>query len=133
MVCRNICEKIYSKMIVGQSHYLAGKKYCRRCERYLVTNRVFCPCCGMQLRTTPIESAYKQKLRKEKRKLYYNPISKNDMAKATCLIDIEDCPLLIDSSSYQGRRQWLLKLIYKGEISFLLANSIQFKFLFQDK
>jgi hypothetical protein len=29
-ICRNICEKIY-KMIVGQSHYLAGKKYCIRC------------------------------------------------------------------------------------------------------
>ena len=42
----------------------------------------------MQPRKTPIESAYKQKLRKEKRKLYYNFISKNGMAKATRLIDI---------------------------------------------
>jgi hypothetical protein len=88
MVCRNICEKIYSKMIVGQSHYLAGRKYCRRCECYLITNKVFCPCCGMQLRTTPNEGSYKQKLREEKRKLYYNPIPKNDMAKATYLVDI---------------------------------------------
>jgi hypothetical protein len=67
-------------MIVGQSHYLAGKKYCRRCECYLVTNKIFCiPCCGMQLRTTPIESAYKQKLRDEKRKISYNFRLKNDM------------------------------------------------------
>ena len=69
MVCRNICEKIYSKMVVGQSHYLAGKKFCRRCECYLITNKVFCPCCGMQLRTTPNEGSYKQKLREEKSKL----------------------------------------------------------------
>jgi hypothetical protein len=89
MVCRNVCEKIYSKIIVGQSHYLVGKKYCRRCERYLIIDKVFCPCCGMQLRTTPNEGSYKQKLRKEKRKLYYNSILKNDMAKATCLIDIK--------------------------------------------
>jgi hypothetical protein len=69
MVCRNICEKIYSKMVLGQSHYLAGKKFCRRCECYLITEKVFCPCCGMQLRTSPNEGSYKQKLREEKRKL----------------------------------------------------------------
>jgi uncharacterized Zn finger protein (UPF0148 family) len=90
MVCRNICEKIYSKLVVGQSHYLVGKKYCRRCERYLVTNKVFCPCCGMQLRTTPNEGSYKEKLREEKRKLYCSSILKNDMAKATSLIDIRE-------------------------------------------
>src|SRR5215207_4547354 len=32
MVCRNICERIYSKIVVGESHYSVGKKYCRRCE-----------------------------------------------------------------------------------------------------
>src|SRR5215208_904653 len=94
MVCRNICEKIYSKMIVCQSHYLAGKKYCRRCECYLVTNKIFCPCCGMELRTTPIESAYKQKLRDEKRKISYNFRPKNNMVKATSLIDIKVTPII---------------------------------------
>lgn len=63
MVCRNICEKIYSKIIVGESHYLAGKKYCRRCEYYFVTEKRFCQCCGMQLRITPSESGYKEKIR----------------------------------------------------------------------
>jgi uncharacterized Zn finger protein (UPF0148 family) len=81
-------------MIVGQSHYLAGKKYCRRCECYLVTNKIFCPCCGMQLRTTPIESAYKQELRDEKRKISYNFRPKNNMVKATSLIDIKVTPII---------------------------------------
>src|SRR5215212_9020152 len=36
MVCRNICERIYSKIVVGQSHYSVGKKYCRRCECYFL-------------------------------------------------------------------------------------------------
>lgn len=71
MVCRNICEKIHSEIIVGQSLYLAGKKYCRRCECYLITNIVFCPCCRMQLRTTPNDGSYKEKLREEKSKLAY--------------------------------------------------------------
>jgi hypothetical protein len=63
MVCRNICERIYSKIVVGESHYSVGKKYCRRCEIYLYHEGLFCPCCGMQLRTTPIDTKYKAKIR----------------------------------------------------------------------
>ena len=48
----------------------------------------------MQLRTTPIESAYKQKLRDEKRKISYNYRPKNDMAKASRLIDIKVMPII---------------------------------------
>jgi hypothetical protein len=39
MVCRNICENMHSKIIVGQSHYLDGKKYCRKYEHYFITDR----------------------------------------------------------------------------------------------
>lgn len=53
MVCRNLCERINSKIQVGRSNYLVGKKYCRRCEIYLYNDGTFCPCCGIQLRTTP--------------------------------------------------------------------------------
>jgi hypothetical protein len=63
MVCRNICEKIYSKIVVGESHYSVGKRYCRRCECYFMTMRLFCECCGMQLRVTPSEREYKEKMR----------------------------------------------------------------------
>jgi uncharacterized Zn finger protein (UPF0148 family) len=64
MVCRNICERIYSKRQIGQSDYLIGKKYCKRCEIYLYHNGgIFCPCCGMQLRTTPIDKESKEKIR----------------------------------------------------------------------
>src|SRR5918995_4944533 len=70
MVCRNICERINSKIVVGESHYLVGKKYCRRCERYFITKSIFCQCCGMQLRSTPAERECKEKVnRKRKRKL----------------------------------------------------------------
>jgi hypothetical protein len=63
MVCRNICEKIFSKIVVGESHYSVGKRYCRRCEYYFVTDKKFCQCCGMQLRLTPSEGEYKEKMR----------------------------------------------------------------------
>ena len=43
MVCKNLGEKLYSKIIFGNSHYEAGKKYCRRCEVYLFHDGMFCP------------------------------------------------------------------------------------------
>src|SRR5918994_2548587 len=76
MVCRNICERIYSKIVVGESHYFVGKKYCRRCECYSITKKIFCQCCGMQLRATPIEKELKEKLNRKKerkRKLVSKP------------------------------------------------------------
>ena len=57
-------------MIVGQSHYLAGKKYCRRCECYTYNHKVFIT---------------KIKRGKTTVTLYYNSILKTDMVKATCL------------------------------------------------
>ncbi|MFL6324160.1 MAG: hypothetical protein ACJ71K_11090 [Nitrososphaeraceae archaeon] len=69
MVCRNICERIYSKEITfGKSNYSLGKKYCRRCEVYLYYNEsMFCPCCGMQLRLTPSNREGKERLRQQRR------------------------------------------------------------------
>ena len=58
-------------MIVGQSHYLAGKKYCIRCECYTYNHKVFITKIKRRENFTII--------------LYYNSILKNDMVKATCL------------------------------------------------
>src|SRR6266704_2276833 len=63
MVCRNLCGRLYSKIIFGKSHYEGGKKYCRRCEVYYYHDGVFCPCCGMALRTSPTNKRDKQRLR----------------------------------------------------------------------
>jgi hypothetical protein len=56
-------------MVVGQSHYSVGKKYCRRCECYFITERMFCECCGMQLRASPAGRVYKEKVRAKKNEL----------------------------------------------------------------
>jgi len=66
MVCRNLCERLYSKIIFGKSHYEGGKKYCRRCDVYYYHSGVFCPCCGMALRTSPTSKRDKEKLRQLK-------------------------------------------------------------------
>jgi hypothetical protein len=54
MACRNLCERLDSKIIVGKSIYEEGKKYCRRCEVYFLHDGLFCPCCGMRLRVSPV-------------------------------------------------------------------------------
>jgi hypothetical protein len=78
MVCRNICERLdvlssnndnNNTGGLGSSsityHYLAGQKYCRRCDIFMFYDKgIFCPCCGMQLRTTPTTKTAKEKLMK---------------------------------------------------------------------
>ena len=44
-----------------------AKKYCRRCECYFITKKIFCQCCGMQLRATPAEREFKEKMRAKKK------------------------------------------------------------------
>jgi hypothetical protein len=66
MVCRNICDRLYSKVVFGISNYSLDQKYCRRCEVYMYNDSMFCPCCGMQLRLTPSSRKCKEILRKRK-------------------------------------------------------------------
>jgi len=51
-----------STIVVGQSQYSVGKKYCRRYECYFITPKAFSECCGMQLRNSPSEREYKEKM-----------------------------------------------------------------------
>ena len=43
--CKGICEK-YSRL---SPNYHDGKKSCRECGFFLVTQEVFCPCCKYPL------------------------------------------------------------------------------------
>jgi hypothetical protein len=54
---------IHSKTIVGKRYYEGGKKYCRRYEVYYCHDGVFCPCCGMALRSSPNNKKNKERLR----------------------------------------------------------------------
>src|SRR5262245_6165648 len=53
MVCKSICERILLKKY--RPGYGDGKKYCSKCEIYLFHDGNFCPCCGVQLRTSPAD------------------------------------------------------------------------------
>jgi hypothetical protein len=60
MVCRNLCENLYSKIIFGKSHYEGGKKYCRRCKIYFSYDGVFYPSAS---RMSPTSKLDKERLR----------------------------------------------------------------------
>jgi hypothetical protein len=47
--------------------YTSGGKFCRRCEFYFVTQKLFCQCCGMRLRGSPTAREYKEKVRAKKK------------------------------------------------------------------
>ncbi len=46
-----------------ESKYQGGKKYCRRCEVYFLHDGLFCPCCGMRLRLSPVNKRDRNRLR----------------------------------------------------------------------
>jgi len=69
MACRNLCERFDSRFTVGKAHYENGNKYCRRCEVYFFHNGIFCPCCGMALRSSPTSRKDKERLRQLKIKV----------------------------------------------------------------
>lgn len=63
-----MCERLDSKINAREGNYFVGKKYCRRCEIFLHHSGTFCPCCGMQLRTTPTNKEDRKRLRLKKRR-----------------------------------------------------------------
>src|SRR6266849_948702 len=80
MVCRNLCERLYSKIIFGKSYYEGGKKYCRRCEVYYCHDGMCCPCCGMALRMSPTNKRDKERLRQSQLKLRSTRSNNRDKA-----------------------------------------------------
>jgi hypothetical protein len=52
-----------SKDTSRENNYKDGKKYCRRCEIFLLHLGNFCPCCEMALRKSPTARKQKVKLR----------------------------------------------------------------------
>jgi hypothetical protein len=54
-------------LLRSKPNYLAGGKYCSKCEYYVITSELFCKCCGMRLRASPAAREYKEKVRTKKK------------------------------------------------------------------
>ena len=62
MVCKGICYKHKAKKPFMKSRYAEGQKRCSICEIFVKWEGVDCPCCGMNLRTSPRNTQNRQNL-----------------------------------------------------------------------
>jgi hypothetical protein len=58
---------------------LAGGKYCRRCEHFFITQKLFYECCGMRLRASPAGREYKEKSRAKKKLIAVDKVTDRNM------------------------------------------------------
>jgi len=61
--CKGICERFRTGRNPNGSRYGNGKVRCNTCELFIKHDGIFCPCCGMRLKTKPKNKLYKLKLR----------------------------------------------------------------------
>lgn len=50
-ICKGKCELTKSKMDLKKGMYANGERYCKCCESFFKTEKTFCLCCGMRMRT----------------------------------------------------------------------------------
>jgi len=62
---RNRCKLVCMLFPPLRPGYADGRKYCSRCEKFIVTDRKHCECCGCQLRTKPVDINLPQKRKKD--------------------------------------------------------------------
>lgn len=60
MTCKGNCIKYVSNTKKKGGRYLNGQKRCQACEIFIIWNGLFCPCCGIRLRTRPRTMKYKE-------------------------------------------------------------------------
>jgi hypothetical protein len=61
MACKGVCHRYKTKGNVNGLRYANGQKRCNICEIFVNWDGLWCPCCGMHLRTRPKISRYRQK------------------------------------------------------------------------
>jgi len=62
LTCKGICSRYKAVGLAGsRGRYRNGQKRCMPCEVFMDFDGLFCPCCGMKLRSKPRNKAYKAK------------------------------------------------------------------------
>jgi len=63
--CKDICFRYKASKPAKGSRYAIGQRRCQLCEIYIQWEGVWCPCCGVRLRTRPRVGILREKLRKK--------------------------------------------------------------------
>ena len=61
MTCKGICLRHRAPKPIQSGRYASGQKRCQGCEIFIKWDMLWCPCCGLRLRTRPRNSAYKER------------------------------------------------------------------------
>ena len=61
--CKGICVRYKARKPPVGGRYENGQKRCQICEIFMLTDELWCPCCGYRIRSKPRNSKYKAKLR----------------------------------------------------------------------
>ncbi|TLY04324.1 MAG: hypothetical protein E6K88_02810 [Thaumarchaeota archaeon] len=71
MVCKGICERhraFRPPAEAGVGRYSLGQKRCQTCMMFMNWPGVWCPCCGLKLRSHPRNANHRSKLRNKHEK-----------------------------------------------------------------
>ena len=61
MTCKGICLRHKAPKPIQSGRYASGQKRCQPCDIFIKWDMLWCPCCGLRLRTRPRNSAYKER------------------------------------------------------------------------
>lgn len=67
MRCREICRRQSGLTKPGPKTYKDGRKYCSRCEWAFIWEGLYCPCCGIRMRTSGVSNT--AHIRRQRRKV----------------------------------------------------------------
>ena len=70
MTCKGTCTRYKAKKPVGVGRYADGQRRCQECELFINWAGLWCPCCGIRLRTKPRNLKYKDKYKASPKKTY---------------------------------------------------------------
>lgn len=62
MSCKGICIRHKAEASPKEYRYTNGQKRCQTCDIFLVWSGLWCPCCGLRLRTRPRNAKHKNPL-----------------------------------------------------------------------
>ena len=86
MACKGICLRHRAPKPIQSGRYASGQKRCQSCEIFIEWDCLWCPCCGIRLRTKPRNSTYKERFAIRTRQQQQTGKRKDEQGKAPIIV-----------------------------------------------
>ena len=86
MTCKGICLRHKAPKPTQSGRYASGQKRCQPRDIFIKWDMLWCPCCGLRLRTKPRNSAYKERFAIRTRQQQQTGKRKNEQGKAPIIV-----------------------------------------------